>query len=155
MWKFSQKEALITKKTAVITTAPDWTIPFVDYLLHGILPNDPIEDRRIKIKAPRFAVRDTQLYKRGYLAPWLKCVTDFERQSLQEESHMGEIRAHDGARELTRKYSILCYIGHTSMRMEASSPKHARSVRLSLLSKTNLSCHLPVLASPVPFTSGV
>lgn len=143
------------KKITVITTAPDWTIPFVDYLLHGILPNDPIEDRRIKIKAPRFAVRDTQLYKRGYLAPWLKCVTDFERQSLQEESHMGEIRAHDGAREPTGKYSILCYIGHTSLRMEASSPKHARSVRLSLLSKTNLSCHLPVLASPVPFASGV
>lgn len=48
------------KQVDIITTNPDWTIPFIDYLFHGIYHDDPIEARRIMINATQFDVRDTQ-----------------------------------------------------------------------------------------------
>lgn len=46
-------------KVDVITTAPDWTKPFMDYPLYGVFPDDPTEARKIKVKAPKFVVRYT------------------------------------------------------------------------------------------------
>lgn len=43
------------------------------------------------------------MYKRGYLIPWLKCISCTERHTLLEESHAGEGGAHEGARALTGK----------------------------------------------------
>lgn len=77
--EFLLERSIDNKQVDIITTDPDWSIPFIDYLLHGVHPDDPTKARRIKIKAPQFVVRDTQLYKRGYLAQWLKRITNFER----------------------------------------------------------------------------
>lgn len=38
---------------------PNWTKPFIDYLMHGILPDDPTEARKVKVKAPQLGLRDT------------------------------------------------------------------------------------------------
>lgn len=46
------ERSIDNKHVNVITSTLYWTIPFVDYLLHWILPNDPTEARRINIKAP-------------------------------------------------------------------------------------------------------
>lgn len=47
-----------------------------------------------------------QLYKRGYLAPWLRCISHEEGQVLLKESHSGKVGKHEGAWALTGK--ILC-----------------------------------------------
>nr|KAJ0202993.1 hypothetical protein LSAT_V11C500271210 [Lactuca sativa] len=62
---------------------------------------DPEEARKVKIRASNFAINDNQLYQRGYLSPWLKCISKIEGQTLLEESHSGDAAAHEGARALT------------------------------------------------------
>lgn len=46
------------KQVDLITTTPYWIIPLTDYLLHVIVPDNPTEARKIKIKDPKFVVRD-------------------------------------------------------------------------------------------------
>ena len=80
-----------------------WTTPYIDYLLHGILPDDPNEAKKMKIRAPNYAIKGGELYRRGYLVPWLKCVSVEEGERIMSEVHAGEAGAHEGARALTGK----------------------------------------------------
>lgn len=57
------EKGIDNKQVDVFIIDPDWTKPFIDYLIHGVLPVDPTEATKVKVKAPQFAVRDTQLYK--------------------------------------------------------------------------------------------
>nr|KAJ0219383.1 hypothetical protein LSAT_V11C300116830 [Lactuca sativa] len=59
--------------------------------------------RKIKVKAPQFAIREKQLYKRGYLATWLRCIAHAEGRLLFEESHASEGGAHEGTGVLMGK----------------------------------------------------
>lgn len=138
---------------------PSWMIPFFDYLLNGILPNDGVEARRIsginiirsfdergigknpsnkehrktrcgqagtkptklddtilkllikwhptrwrsrgkedKNKSGQYTIRGGILYRKSYLALWLKCVMQKEGMSILQETHVGEAGAHKGAR---------------------------------------------------------
>nr|KAJ0216727.1 hypothetical protein LSAT_V11C300147310 [Lactuca sativa] len=53
---------------------PTWMTPFREYLQRGVLPDDHDEARKIRIKAPSFAMVNEELYKKGFMSPWLKCV---------------------------------------------------------------------------------
>ncbi|KAI3523816.1 hypothetical protein L1887_02241 [Cichorium endivia] len=85
------------------TTITTWMTPLIDYLTQGLLPSDDAEARKIKVKAPQYAMRNDTLYRRGHLEPWLKCITAEEGKSVLEEIHAGEAGAHEGARALTGK----------------------------------------------------
>lgn len=52
----------------------DWTKRYLDYLLHDILPDDPAIARKIKIKVSQFFIREKQVYNKGFLTPWLRCI---------------------------------------------------------------------------------
>ncbi|KAI3739905.1 hypothetical protein L2E82_30317 [Cichorium intybus] len=84
-------------------TATTWMTPLIDYLTQGLLPTDDTEARKIKVKAPQYAIRNDTLYRRGHLEPWLKCITGEEGKILPEEIHAGKAGAHEGARALTGK----------------------------------------------------
>jgi len=43
-----------TLETSVDSELRDWQFPYIDYALHGILPDDPKEATAIRRKAPRF-----------------------------------------------------------------------------------------------------
>ncbi|KAI3780027.1 hypothetical protein L2E82_09872 [Cichorium intybus] len=81
------------------TTA--WMTLIIEYIKHGILPEDETQAIRIRIKAPQYSMMDGKLYKKGYLVPWLKCITSREGQELLQEAHAGDAGAHEGARALT------------------------------------------------------
>lgn len=99
---------MITNRSKLSKKTPDWTRNFIDYLLHVIYLDDSTEARRRKIKAPQFAIRNTQFHKRGYFGTWLKYVIDSEGQSILRESHAGEAGVDEGARTLTR---IILHLG--------------------------------------------
>ena len=87
--------------------------PIKDYLAHGILPEDEIEARKIRIKAPSFAIRQGVLYKKGYLMPWLRCLDSEEANYVLEENHEGICGAHSGAKTLAKKVIRLGYFWPT------------------------------------------
>lgn len=104
-------EMSIDKKQVIsITKPPDWTKPYLDFLHQGILLEDLEEAKHLKIKSPQFTVKGMQLYKTGYLASWLTCISHDEGQTLLEESNFGEVGAHEKAWALIGKYFVLEYI---------------------------------------------
>lgn len=68
------------RKIDSIAMPHDWTKPYLEYLLHDVLPDDRAISRKIKINAPQFSIREKQLYKRGYLALWLRCIAHAKGQ---------------------------------------------------------------------------
>ena len=77
--------------------------PITLYLSSGELPNDKSEARRVKAKASCFTLLDGQLYRRSYLGPLLRCVTDNEAKHVLTELHAGECGNHSGARSLAHR----------------------------------------------------
>ncbi|KAI3739893.1 hypothetical protein L2E82_30305 [Cichorium intybus] len=98
-------ESSIKEKQVNVTSeeSPTWSTPFMEYLQHGTLPEDDTEARKIRVKAPNFAIIEGNLYKKGYLTPWLKCITKEEGRCALNEIHSGLAGAHEGARALTGK----------------------------------------------------
>lgn len=84
-------------KVDAVIELPHSNKPYLGNLHCGILPDDLEEARQIKINSPQFSMKGKQLYERGYLAPWLRCISRKECQALLEESHSGEMGVHEGA----------------------------------------------------------
>ena len=95
------ERSIDNQKVNTISSLLEWTKPFADYLRHGVHPDDPQEVRKVKIKALHFAIRDNQLYRRGYLRTWIKYISKMEGWAFLEESHSGEMEKHEGAHALT------------------------------------------------------
>uniref|UniRef100_A0A251VBH2 Putative ribonuclease H-like domain-containing protein n=1 Tax=Helianthus annuus TaxID=4232 RepID=A0A251VBH2_HELAN len=53
---------------------PNWMTPIKKFLQNNELPSDQIEAERVKIKARQYVLQGEILYKKGYLAPLLRCV---------------------------------------------------------------------------------
>ena len=43
--------------------------PFREYLQRGVLPNDHSEARKVRIKAPSYALINGELYKKRFTTP--------------------------------------------------------------------------------------
>ncbi|GJU77552.1 reverse transcriptase domain-containing protein [Tanacetum coccineum] len=52
----------------------NWMTPIYEYLLSGLLPEDPKEARKIKIRAPQYKLIKGRLYKKSFLTPWPRCI---------------------------------------------------------------------------------
>lgn len=53
-----------------------WMTPIIEYLQHSILPNDHEGARKVRIKAPSYAILDGVLYRKGFMSLWLKFVEE-------------------------------------------------------------------------------
>lgn len=62
------------------TDGPTWMTPFVEYLQWGVLPDDHNKARKIRIIAPSYALINGELYRKGFMAPWLKCIDNSKRK---------------------------------------------------------------------------
>nr|KAJ0193280.1 hypothetical protein LSAT_V11C800420460 [Lactuca sativa] len=85
------------------TIGPTWMTPFMEYLQSGILPDDHNEARKIRIKAPSYALINGELYQKRFTTPWLKWVDQARGMEALQEAHAGQAGAHEGARTLTGK----------------------------------------------------
>ena len=70
-----------------------WMDPIWDYLMEGLLPNDPKEASKLRSRSARFTIHWGALYKRGFFTP----------NYLLREVHEGVCGNHIGARALTGK----------------------------------------------------
>ncbi|XP_023739861.1 uncharacterized protein LOC111887961 [Lactuca sativa] len=88
---------------ALAPPGPTWMTPFREYLQRGVLPDDHGEARKIRIKAPSYAMVNGELYKKGFTAPWIKCVDQAKGKEMLQEAHSSQVSAHEVARALTGK----------------------------------------------------
>ena len=74
-----------------------------DYLIEGLLPNDPKEASKLRSRSARFTIHRGAIYKRGFFTPILKCIVKEDTDYVLREVHEGVCRNHIGARALAGK----------------------------------------------------
>ena len=77
--------------------------PIRDYLIEGLLPNDPNKASNLRSRSARFTIHRGTLYKRGFFTPILKCITREDADYVLREVHEGVCGNHIGARALAGK----------------------------------------------------
>lgn len=64
-----------------------WFEPIRKFLLTGLCAEK--EERMMRVKRSRFTMVGSELYRRGYTRPLLKCITNEEAQYVLKELHLG------------------------------------------------------------------
>ena len=80
-----------------------WMDPIWDYLIEGLLANDPKEASKLKTRSARFTIHRVSLCKRGFFTPILKCIVRKDADYVLREVHEGVCGNHIGAQALAGK----------------------------------------------------
>ena len=81
----------------------NWTTPLISYLRTGLLRDERDAARKLKFQASRFVLIKDVLYKRGFLRPYLRCLSRKEVDYIMREVHKGICGNHSGAQSLVHK----------------------------------------------------
>ena len=99
-----------------VMSEPSWMDPIWDYLIEGLLPNDPKEAFKLRTRSARFTIHRGSLYKRGFFTPILKCIARKDADYVLREVHEGVCENHIGARALAGKALRQGYYWPTMLR---------------------------------------
>ena len=77
--------------------------PIIQFLDHGILPEDKLKAQKLKIKAAHYSIYNGKLYRRSLSHPWSKCVSLEEGNYVLREIHEGICRAHEAQNTIIQK----------------------------------------------------
>lgn len=99
-----KKRSIDKREVNILTIAKrTWMTPLIKYLQHSILPDSHEEASRIRVKAPSYVLVDGELYRTGFMMPWLKCVDETKGRETLQEAHAGQAVSNEGARVLAGK----------------------------------------------------
>ena len=90
-------------EVAQVRSEPSWMDPIWDYIIDGLLPDDPKEAAKIRTRSATFTNHKGSLYKRGFFTPILKCIAGKDTEYVLREVHEGICGNHIGDRALARK----------------------------------------------------
>ena len=75
--------------------------PVASYLSLGDLSDNRAEAHKIQVYTARFSLINSQLYKRSFGKPYLKCLTQKKGQYILAELHDRICENHPGGRTLS------------------------------------------------------
>jgi len=83
-------------KTSAGLELKNWRFPYIDYVLYGVLSNDPKKATTIRRKAPRFYYNAITriLHRRSHDGILLRCLSHKEAQEALKKNHDGMCGAH-------------------------------------------------------------
>src|SRR5213596_1977973 len=88
----------------VFTINPDWTTPYLNYLLRDELPEDQPEAEQITRRSRRYVVvGGEELYHRGTSNILMRCISEEDVRKLLKEIHSGICENHAASRTLVGK----------------------------------------------------
>nr|GEV04936.1 hypothetical protein [Tanacetum cinerariifolium] len=110
------KEKSIQEKELTNVVEEDgstWMTPIMEYLKEGTLPSDRKDARKLRIKARQYELLEGVLYRRSFLAPWLRCVGPLQAEYVIREIHKGSCSMHAGPRQVKKFMwdNIVCRFG--------------------------------------------
>ncbi|XP_075085005.1 uncharacterized protein LOC142168245 [Nicotiana tabacum] len=80
----------------------DWRNEFVNFLQHGILPEDKIKAQSLRRKAARYCLVRGNLYRKMFGGPLARCLGPSQTEYVIREVHEGHYGNHAGERSLVR-----------------------------------------------------
>ena len=107
---------LNNEEISPVMSEPSWMDPIWDYLMEGLLPNDPKEASKLRSRSVRFTIHQGTLYKRGFSTHILKCIAREDANYVLREVHEGVCGNHIGARALAGKVLRQGYYWPTMLR---------------------------------------
>ena len=107
---------LYDKEVSPIMSEPSRMDPIWDYLIDGLLLDDPKEASKLRTRSARFTIYKGSLYKRGFFTPILKCIARKDANYVLREVYEGVCENHIGARTLARKALKQGYYWPTMLR---------------------------------------
>jgi ribonuclease HI len=87
----------------VMIVAPDWTVPFLEYLVDRKLSTDEFKSQKIVHHSKGYTIIDEHLYKRSTIGVFQQCVDPKEARYILEEIHSGDCGHHAAPRALVAK----------------------------------------------------
>ena len=87
--------------------------PIITYIKDGNLPADPSKARKIKVRSSKFTILNDELYKRGFLQTYLKCLNLEDAKYVLREIHEGVCGNHFGPRSLIGQVVCVGYFWPT------------------------------------------
>jgi hypothetical protein len=137
--------------TVIEVEHPTWMTPITDFISKGTLPQEQKDARRIRRTAQRFELRDSILYRRSFLQPWLRCVGPLLAEYVLREIHAGSCSMHSGPRSVVAR----------ALRSGYYWPTMHRDARDMIIRCNDCQVHRPIprrpqyeltpIASPWPF----
>ena len=94
---------LYNEEVSPVMSEPSWMDPIWDYLIEGLLPNDPKEASKLRTRSTRFTIHRGSLYKRGFFTLILKCIAGKDADYVLREVHEGVCGNHIRAWALAGK----------------------------------------------------
>ena len=107
---------LYDEEVSPVMSERSWMDPIWDYLIEGLLPNDPKEASKLRTRSVRFTIHRGSLYKQGFFTPIIKCITGKDVDYVLREIHEGVCRNQIGARALAGKALRQGYYWPTMLR---------------------------------------
>ena len=107
---------LNNEEVSSVMFEPSCMDPIWDYLIEGLLPNDPKEASKLRSKSARFTIISGALYKRGFFTPILKCIAGGDADYVLREVHEGVCGNHIEAQALAGKVLRQGYYWPTMLR---------------------------------------
>ncbi|XP_057742915.1 uncharacterized protein LOC130961187 [Arachis stenosperma] len=92
-----------------ISQEQDWRTPYKQYLEIGTIPTTIKDERAFKRRAASFTMIGTDLYKRGFSQPLLRCLGTNEAKVAMDETHEGVCGNHIGGISLASKVARAGY----------------------------------------------
>jgi len=83
-----------------VFTISDWRIPFLEYLIKDILPDNHEEAYRLRKLATCYFVEGGILFRKGFNGEPLRCLGTPEAQSVMQEVPAGECGDHQGKKRI-------------------------------------------------------
>jgi ribonuclease HI len=95
--------AVIDLVMEILVITPDWTIPYIAYILRQELPEDEVEARQIVRRSKVFTIMDGQLYRESITGVAQRCISPKEGRLILEEIHSGTCGHHASSRTIVAK----------------------------------------------------
>ncbi|KAM1506182.1 hypothetical protein ACFXTO_002081 [Malus domestica] len=103
-WVIPLVTEMVLSDANVISILPvnveEWRQPLINYLEHGMLPDDLKHRSEIRRRAHRFLYYKGTLYRRSFEGVLLRCLGDEEANQAMEEAHSGICGAHQSGPKL-------------------------------------------------------
>ncbi|XP_020218550.1 uncharacterized protein LOC109801829 [Cajanus cajan] len=96
-------ECLAVSETEATKTNAPWMTELLEFILHGKEPADALAAKKLCTQVARFSVVGTELYKRGFSTPLLKCIGLEQADYILREVYEGICGSHSGGRTLVAK----------------------------------------------------
>ncbi|XP_071727711.1 uncharacterized protein [Rutidosis leptorrhynchoides] len=93
-----------------ITTEEEcWMTPFIKYLVDGTLPEDKLQARRIRMRAPIYYFKNGILYRKSFTETYLRCVGLTQAKEIIHKMHEGACSSHSDYRTIVSRIKRMGY----------------------------------------------